>query len=650
MSETTESLLRRRTAWLYEPLRRFFADREENHLDLRTALNRARIPVTLSGYLARSAVLSILAAAGGIVLGLVAAVVLVQAGALAGIDGPGWTGAVGGFVGRNRAVVAAVTLPLVLGLAFGLGTWGLRYYLPGRQAQARARRIDLMLPHAVTYLYALSRGGVGIGTAIERLAESEATYGEVAREMGMVVNHTEYLGADFMQAMQQASEVTPSTALSDFFEDLLNVVESGGDIEAFLVEKREEALQEARGTQASYLENISLFAEVYVSLVVAGALLGLILLMVLGILGSPTLPAVNILVYVGIPGVSLLAILGLDLLRGPFSQFRAARTTVGPESPERPDDPDAAAYDRRKRRYALLDTVRHPFRTFRKRPPTVLYLTVPIALAVAGVFVLLDTVEPTVTALYDAPVAVTTLLGVVPFVVATTPLMVFHELRQRRVDGVHRRFPDLLSSLSSANRMGIRLTEAIDNTTERADDVLARDLSRLNNEIGWFSEIGLAFRRAANRAQTGIEVRTLRLIADSNDASGNLSETLNVAARDARTQRELVRERIRELSSYSVASVVSFLVFLGVILMIDQFYFQEAVAVSQAAPTDGPELPATLSGIDVEGFELAFFHSALVQGLCIGLVTGKLTRGTVLAGLKYSLLLVAVTVAAFTVI
>jgi flagellar protein FlaJ len=650
MIDRTNSWLIRRTGWLYEPLRRWFADREGRHQDLRASLNSARMPATLSGYLARSAVFAILAAAAGAVTGLLSAVVLARTGVLAGLTGPDWTGGVGAFVGQYRLVVVAVVLPVALASAFGLGVWWLRYSIPGRRARARGRTIDLMLPHAVTYLYALSRGGVDIGTAIERLADSEPTYGEVAREMGMVVNHTEYLGADFMQALRETAEITPSTALSDFFEDLLSVVESGGDVESFLLEKREEAIQEARNAQDSYLENMSLFAEVYVTVAVAGVLLGLILLMVIGILGSPTLSIVNGLVYAGIPAVSLVAVLALDLLRGPFSQFRATRTDIGPERPDRPDDPDAASYARRKRRHARIEAVRHPFRTFRSRPAAVLYLTVPAALAVAAALVWTGAVEPTVTALYDSPVAVTTLLFVVPFVVATAPLAAFHERRQRRLDAIHRRYPDLLSSLSSANRMGIRLTEAIDNTTERTDDVLARDLSMLNNEIGWFSELGVAFRRAANRAKTGIEVRTLRLIADSNDASGNLSETLSVASRDARTQRELVRERVRELSSYTVASAVSFLVFLGVILIVDQFYFQEAVAVSQAAPTEGPELPATLSGIDVEGFELAFFHSALVQGLCVGLVTGKLSRGSVLAGLKYSLLLVVLTVAAFMVI
>lgn len=650
MTEDRNAWLHRRTAWLYEPLRRFFAGREHRHQGLRADLNGARMSVTLSGYLARSAVFAILNGIFGALAGVIATFVLVDTGVLAGISGVGGTGAVGAFVGEHRTAVVGVVLPVVLAVTLGLATWIGRYYLPRQRASARARAIDVALPQSVTYLYALSRGGINISTGIEKLARSKETYGVVAEEMGLVVNQTEYLGADFMQALQSAAEITPSASMSDFFEDLLNVVESGGDVEAFLLEKREESLQDARATQATYLENMALFAEVYVSLVVAGGLLALVLLMVIGILGSPTLPAVNALVYAGIPGVSLLAILALDLLRGPFSDPQLSQTDTGSDVPSAPDDPAAGAYARRKRRRRLYRSIRHPFDRFVARPTTVLVLSVPLSALVAGGLVLTETVEPTATALYDSPVRVTVLLAVVPFVVATAPLSIAYEIRRHRIDDIRRRFPDLLSSLASANRMGIRLTEAIDNVAGRSGNVLSGELTRLNNEIGWFHELRPAFRRAANRARAAVVVRTFRLIADSTQASSNVAETLSVAARDARSQRELARERARELSSYTAASVVAFLVFLGVVLIVDQYYFQEAIAVSQQTATDGPDLPASLSSINADGFELAFFHAALVQAVFIGLVTGKLVRGTAIGGLRYSLGLLAVTVVAFTVI
>jgi flagellar protein FlaJ len=45
-----------------------------------------------------------------------------------------------------------------------------------------------------------------------------------------------------------------------------------------------------------------------------------------------------------------------------------------------------------------------------------------------------------------------------------------------------------------------------------------------------------------------------------------------------------------------------------------------------------------------------FFHSALVQGLGVGLLAGKLANDDVLSGLKYSIALVALTLVVFTFI
>jgi flagellar protein FlaJ len=56
-----------------------------------------------------------------------------------------------------------------------------------------------------------------------------------------------------------------------------------------------------------------------------------------------------------------------------------------------------------------------------------------------------------------------------------------------------------------------------------------------------------------------------------------------------------------------------------------------------------------LQAIDADGFQVAFIHSSLVQSLFIGLVAGKMAGGRALAGLKYSLLMVVVTILAFGV-
>lgn len=645
----TSRLFNRRTTWLYEPVRQWFEDREGTHESLREDLNAARMGVTVDEYLARSAVLAVIVGVLGSGAGVALTVWLASTGTLAGVSGIGGLGGVGSFVGNNRTVFVAITLAVVVGAGSGIGTWYYRYTLPGRRARRRARELSLMLPHAVTYMYALTRGGLDVAEVMRRLAGSEETYGEVAREMGMVVNQMDYLGQDLMQAVRTTSEVTPCRYTSEFLGDLHGVIESGGDVESFLSDQREEATQDARAVQRAYIENISLFAEVYVTVLIAGPLFLLILLMVLGITGADTLTQVNVLVYAGIPGASMIALLLLDQLGSPFQQTSTPSAPERTTGPDVLDHPEIQAYAQRKRRVQLRETLRDPVTPVLQRPAKVLWASVPAALLTVGLFVLTGMVEPSVSAIYESAFIATTLLFVIPFVVATTPLVVAMELRRRRASAITDRFPDVLSSIASANRMGIRTADAIEAAAEDASHALSDELTQIHNEIEWFNDMQGALVRLSRRARLQITSRVLGLVVEADRASGNLAETLSVAADDARRQREFARDRSQALSTYVAAGVISFLVYLGILLLIDQYYFQEALVASQQTGPANPELPVSLQSLEATGFKVAFFHSSLVQALFIGLVSGKMVNGSALSGLKYSLLLIVLTVVAFGV-
>ncbi|WP_340099797.1 type II secretion system F family protein [Salinibaculum salinum] len=654
MTDTTATTERtwliRQTAWLYEPLRRFFDGRGDRHEGLRSDLNAARVPVTVAGYLARSVVLALLVASIGAVVGLLAAILFAELGHIAALTGIGSLGAVGRFVSTYRFPIVAFVLAVGAGLSSGAGTWYFRYYFPRYLASVRAKKLNLMLPSAISYMYALSRGGLDIVEVFRRLAAAEETYGELSREAGLVLNHVDYLGRDFMQALREASEVTPCDYTAEFFTDLLGVIESGGDTEAFLADQRNEALQDARVVQDSYIENIALFAEVYVTVLIAGPLFLLILLMVMGITGLGTLELVNIVVYVGIPLASVLSLLVLDQLGEPFRQTTSRPNDTATRRPEIPDDPETAAYARQKRRLSTDGYVSRFRSRCRTQPTYVLVASVPLSVLAVVLAVWSGVASLSITGVYARPLVATTLFFVVPFVLATLPLVGFYELRNRRLDTILRRFPDVLSSIAGASRMGVRPPDAIAATAERSEGPLSVELEQVHNEMEWFDDMRGALVRLARRAQTRVVTRTIRLVVDADEASGNLSETLSVAAEDARNQRQFLQRRSQELSSYVAAAFISFLVYLGIILLINEFYFEQALALGQQSTASTPDLPISLQSIDADGFQLAFVHSSLVQSLFIGLVAGKMADGRVLAGLKYSLVMILLTIAAFGVL
>jgi len=623
-----------------EPLRRRFEDRRERYQDLRRSLNQAHYSVTYADYLTGVAVTAV---TGALLVGLLVLVALEASSLVRGL---------GSRIGLLDLVIA-----LLVAVVTGVLAWYVGYTRPRRVAKRRAKALDAMLPSAVSYMYALSHGGLDPVEVVRRTARREDTYGEQAREMGMIVNEMEYLGNDFLTALNNAADLTPCKATSEFLTDMVSVLESGGDFESFMNDRRQEHVAEVSSEQESYMEQLGLFAEGYVTILVAGPLFLIILLMVIGILGASTLVAVNAVIYLGLPAGTVIALVVLQTMSSPFggiearkhSDKRAASTPV-------PDDPDAAAYAKRKRRAARFDRVKNPLALFKRSPLSTLYLTVPLAALAVGVVTVTGLAEPSVEAFRTRPERTTGLFSILPFLIVTVPLAVFYETRQAFIDEVRRRFPDTLYSVARANRSGIDTDDAIRMEAERTSGLLSEELGKLHNDIQWYDDTSAAFRRVADRARTTLTVRTMILLAEANTASGNLHRTLSVAADEARYRQQFAEARSREVVTYVAVAIISFLVFLAIILLVQQFYLERVIevgvgsAVTEQANQDALNLrmPVTLQDIDAEGFRLAFLHSVLVQGACIGVVAGKLSRGTVLAGVKYSIVMVLVAFAVFS--
>lgn len=637
MSPSVTHRWRRSLRGLLEPLRHRFEDRRERHERLRRHLNQAHYSRTFDDYLTDVAVAAV---TGGLAVGLLVLLALQTVTVVTGTD--------------LRTVVLNAAIAVAVGLLTAVVVWYIGYTRPRRIARRRASALDAMLPSAVSYMYALAHGGLDPVEVVRRLADRQDTYGEQAREMAMVVNEMEYLGTDFVTALHSVADLTPSEATSDFLGDMVGVLESGGDFEEFLEERRQNYVASLSSEQESYLEQVGLYAEAYVTVLVAGPLFLIILLLVIGVLGASTLGSVSAIIYLGLPLGTAVAILALELVSLPTVGSRSVGDANATEDEDAvPDDPDAAAYARRKRRAEWIDRLKHPLVAFVAAPTRTLVLTVPLAVLAGIGVVLAGLAEPSVEAVRARPIETTALLAVLPFLVVSVPLAAFYEVRRRFVDRVRTRFPEVLSGIARANRSGIDTDEAIRMEAERSTGPLTRELRKLYNDIQWYSDTSGAFRRLADRARLATTTRTFRLLAEANEASGTLHRTLSVAADEARFQKQFADARIREVASYVAVAVISFLVFLGIILLLQQFYLEQVVeagaqaAQAEAGGTFGIGMPVSLQSIDAAGFQVAFLHSVLIQGACIGLVAGKLARGTVLAGVKYSIGMVLVALAVF---
>jgi flagellar protein FlaJ len=634
---------RKRAERLHGYLRSYFRNRPDRYRELGETLDSAKIPGTYYDYLADAYLRAVMVAVVGFIAGGAVSVFLA-----ATENFPSLLPTDAAFVPYLQAVVVALLAGAVLGGAT-------LYYLlrkPRAVAASRRRNIETTLPHAVFFMYTLSRGGMDTESVFRTLADAEKQYGEVSREIQGLVNDVDYFGTDIVTAMRNTRNRTPSEGFRSFLEDLLTVIDSGGDVTEFLDRERETYIERANDEQESFLETLALVSEVYLALLIAGPLFILVGLLVVAILGGTVMTEIHATVYVLIPLFSAMMYLGIDFVSNPYELTEWRMETVEQDVTDGDDD-RISRYRRARNQRDLRNRLRDPINSVFERPALSLVATVPAAAVVLAAFVFSGVAEPSVEAFLSSPVRTTFRLVLVPAGVIAVPYTVLYERRRKETVEIRRRLPNFLSILSNANETGMSLTESLDLVVRQTSGKLAKEMRTARNDIHWNGDVGNAFSRTANRVRVPSVSRVLKLIKEANRLSGDTNRVLTVAARDARTQERLNRNRYQNISSYVAVIVVGFLVYLFVVALLDAFYVQRVVDAAEATASAGgatEDTPISLAQVPAEEVRLAYFHSALVQAVCAGAISGKILRNDARAGLKYTVFMIALTVVVFGVV
>ncbi|WP_416840638.1 type II secretion system F family protein [Haloferax sp. DFSO52] len=685
--ESPEDVRRLRARYGY--VRTYFKRHPAGHRDLQRWLNQSRVGMTYDEYLTQSIRLAFVAGVIGSLIGLGATLVLTRMGVLANASSPVSFG-----VGYNliapllpyKVPILGALLVLVLGSLFGAATYYTRYYLPKQRAEMRGRSVDILLPHAIVYMYALSHGGMSFLEVIRSVADAP-DYGEVSREFEMIDRDMDLFGNDLFTALRNARNLTPSLNFEQFLDDLLSILDSGGDVSAFLDRESSTYLEEARDEQEDFIETLSMLSEVFVAAFVAAPLLLIVTLMVISFLGGDTIGQLYALNYLIFPLGMALFLLLIDVLSAPYTQDtvrtkhdvtiveeirtairnfggvvrreieRARESRWGTDTAVASDggvvDYRHDHYRRANVVYDLRKLIGNPLDIMQRQPYLSMIITAPIAIAAPFVAVSLGLATPSIEAMLADPYNTTVWLVVFPFAIVAIPLTVFHEMRTHRERTLERRFPDTLNLLSSANQMGIPLVEALALVSRWSTGVLADELRSLRNDIRWNYDAHSALMSFAGRLGVPQLSRVIRLIASGGRTSGDLSRVLSVAAEDTRNRYKLEKSRRRAMGSYIAIVVMGYLVYLFVILMLGASYLAplaEMSASGQTGGVSGQGLPMGLSAVPLANFHVVFFHSALIQAVGSGLLAGKLADNSALSGLKYALGLSALALVAFALV
>ncbi len=559
------------------------------------------------------------------------------------------------------------TLVLGGGLALGIITsvlaYVMRWQLPASTAAVRARGIEEGLPRTTAFMFALSRGGMEFPQILRTLTDNKAVYGETAREMNIAVREMDMFGRDMITALRRMARRTPSEQFKTFSENMTSILQSGSNLPTFFSDQYDRFRDEQEERQEEVLELLATIAEMYVTVLVAGMLFLITILLVFGLLIVDTFMMLVLLIYVMIPlgnagfalilqqkldelgiakkgGSSLLGHLSVSTPTQSVTATDSRQSDGGYAERERENRRMLGYYDR-LRRFKLW--LRNPLRAFLWKPTNLLYVVVPIALLLFLVRApAAFQAEGIAYRVLDDLIIQSALFVLISYAIV-------REYYKRRINRIEAALPDLLERLASLNEAGMSVVEGLRRLRSSDLGVLSPEVSRIWRDIEYGSNIDDALIRFGRRVRTLAVSRVVTLWANAMRASGDMGPVLRVAAEQARSEVKLKRQRSQKMMTYLVVIYVSFFVFLVIVIAVNEVLIP---SLPDAVPTPDEEQASRAVGaagafdqlgeVNQAAYALVFFHGAMIQAVCAGFIAGQLGEGSLRDGAKHAAVMVAI--------
>ena len=536
-------------------------------------------------------------------------------------------------------------------ISFIIGTL-LIYFIvmkyPGMRKSNRATKINLTLHNAVAYMFAMRKGGGQILVIFRSISENAPVYGEVALEFRQVIRDADFFGMDVVTALRHLMETTPSQKMKQFLEDMISIIETGGDLTGFLAGRVRLYQEEARFEQKEFLQFLSLISESYVTLFVAGPLFLIIIMVVMGMMGGAAVTQMALVIYLLLPIGSLVFIILIDMISiksesiERFTRIRElseySEVRIEKKAGEEKFFEKLLHYDRIRN---VKEFIRNPVRIFVMNYKLTLLVTVPVAaIYIITVYLSLPPAafERSID-MVDDHVVIAALIVLIPF-------GIFYELWRRNIQGIEASIPDFLDRMAGINQVGLTISQAISIMVNTKLGLLSYEIKRIKRDMDWGANFTDALMRFEQRISTPMIARTVTLISKATQMSGSIGDVLTIAGSDARMSETLKKERMSEMFIYTAVIYLAFIVFVFVVAVITtQFMPVLGNIDTKGLPQTGAF--ATFTAASMYTISRLMYHGCLIQAFFSGIIAGQMGEASLSAGLKHAAIMLIISVIIF---
>jgi len=215
------------------------------------------------------------------------------------------------------------------------------------------------------------------------------------------------------------------------------------------------------------------------------------------------------------------------------------------------------------------------------------------------------------------------------------PIWIFYsKFRRRKV--IEEQFLVFISDLTQAIKSGMTLPIALQHVAKRNYKDLSPLVESLAAQVDW----GIPFPKALDifsKNTHSVSVRrAVGTILQTYKVGGKIANTLDAIGKALMTLDKIKKERTTSVYSRLITSYLIYFVFILILVVIQVFLIPYLIPTS--LPSIGGSEISPLQSVFVQSF-VSFI---VVQGFFAGLVAGKMSEGSMVAGLKHSVLLIVI--------
>jgi len=233
----------------------------KNFPNLETSLKKSNYNYTLEEWLSMSLFVSILGFFGGLIVSFFLATIF------------------------SKNTLLYVPFTLMGGLIIGLSSGFITYKYPLQIIASKKKKIENSLHFAAIYMSTLAQTGMPPYKIFEVLQKFRE-FGEIRIIAQNITRDMEVFGLDFLEALSRNAEKAPTKELQDLLYGMRSSIETGGDLKVFLSSRSKALTASYKRKLESYVKTLSLFLEIYITVVIVGSVFIIVLTTIMSILGG----------------------------------------------------------------------------------------------------------------------------------------------------------------------------------------------------------------------------------------------------------------------------------------------------------------------------------------------------------------------------